>query len=86
MQQGRRTGAQRVHAHQVGQTAGTHHELTNIDARVLAGNIRNHRVQSGAIRQGCVNKRGGKVHAATRGLEHALQQTIDCLSTQVQTG
>ena len=86
VQQGRSAGAQRVHAHQVGQAAGTHHEFTDIDARVLAGNIRNHRVQSGAVRQGCVNERGGKVHATARRLEHALQQAIDCLGAQVQTG
>ena len=86
MQQGRRAGAQRVHAHQVGQAAGTHHELTDVNARVLAGNVRNHRVQSGTVRQGRVNKRGGKVHTTTRRLEHALQQTIDRLGAQVQTG
>ena len=86
MQQGRRAGTQRVHTHKVGQAAGTHHELTDIDARVPASNIRNHRVQAGAIRQGCINKRGRKVHAATRRLEHALQQAIDRLGAQVQTG
>ena len=86
VQQGRRAGTQRVHAHQVGQAAGTHHELTDIDARVPAGNIRNHRVQAGAIRQGCVNKRGGKIHTATRRLEHTLQQAIDRLGAQVQAG
>ena len=86
VQQGGRAGTQRVHAHQVGQAAGTHHELTDIDARVPAGNIRNHRVQAGTIRQGCINKRGGKVHTTTRRLEHALQQAINRLGTQMQTG
>ena len=43
-------------------------------------------MQAGAIRQGCINKRGRKVHAATRRLEHALQQAIDRLGAQVQTG
>ena len=43
-------------------------------------------MQSGAIRQGRINKRGRKVHAAPRRLEHALQQAIDCLGAQVQTG
>ena len=43
-------------------------------------------MQAGAIRQGCINKRGGKVHTTTRRLEHALQQTIDRLGAQVQTG
>ena len=86
MQQGRRASTQRVHAHQIGQAAGTHHELTDVDARVPAGNIRNHRVQAGSIRQGCINKRGGKIHTATRRLEHALQQAIDRLGAQVQAG
>ena len=43
-------------------------------------------MQAGAIRQRCINKRGGKVHATTRRLEHALQQTINRLGAQVQTG
>ena len=43
-------------------------------------------MQAGAIRQGCINKRGRKIHTTTRRLEHALQQAIDSLGAQVQTG
>ena len=41
---------------------------------------------AGSIRQGCINKREGKIHTATRRLEHALQQAIDRLGAQVQAG
>jgi len=68
---------QRAEPDQVVDGPGADDELADVDGDVPAGDVRDHRVQPGAVRQGGVDERGADVEPAAAAAQHSLHQVAD---------
>jgi len=81
-----RLRGQRAQLHQVLEPAGFDHELADIDGPVTPGDVRDHDVQPGAVRERRIHERGGHVQAPARARQHPFHKVPDLLVRQRNGG